>query len=99
MYSNIPDDELISNLEKQFGKSFKASFKKGYGIETDIHATKDEKFVLENLEQKLVYFQMRIIAKIFQFLRCYAQDPDLRIHEAKALQDRIIFPIYAVQKL
>ena len=26
-------------------KSFKASFKKGYGIETDIHATKDEKFV------------------------------------------------------
>ena len=26
-------------------KSFKASFKKGYGIETDIHATKDQKFV------------------------------------------------------
>ena len=26
-------------------KSFKASFKKGYGVETDIHATKDEKFV------------------------------------------------------
>ncbi len=26
-------------------KSFEASFKKGYGIETDIHATKDEKFV------------------------------------------------------
>ena len=26
-------------------KSFKASFKKGYGIETDIHATKDEKFI------------------------------------------------------
>ena len=26
-------------------KSFKASFKKGYGIETDIHATKDNKFI------------------------------------------------------
>ena len=26
-------------------KSFKQSFKKGYGIETDIHATKDHKFV------------------------------------------------------
>ena len=25
--------------------SFKASFKKGYGVETDIHATKDEKFI------------------------------------------------------
>ena len=25
--------------------SFKASFKKGYGIETDIHATKDAQFV------------------------------------------------------
>jgi glycerophosphoryl diester phosphodiesterase len=25
--------------------SFKASFKKKFGIETDIHATKDEKFV------------------------------------------------------
>ena len=26
-------------------KSFKQSFKKGYGIETDIHATKDNEFV------------------------------------------------------
>ena len=26
-------------------KSFKQSFKKGYGIETDIHATKDHEFV------------------------------------------------------
>ena len=26
-------------------KSFKASFKKGYGVETDIHATKDNKFI------------------------------------------------------
>ena len=26
-------------------KSFKASFKKGYGIETDIHLTKDHKFI------------------------------------------------------
>ncbi len=26
-------------------KSFKHSFKKGYGIETDIHATKDHEFI------------------------------------------------------
>ena len=26
-------------------KSFEASFEKGYGIETDIHATKDNKFI------------------------------------------------------
>ena len=26
-------------------KSFKQSFKKGYGIETDIHATKDHEFI------------------------------------------------------
>ena len=26
-------------------KSFKSSFKKGYGVETDIHATKDDKFI------------------------------------------------------
>ena len=26
-------------------KSFKESFKKGYGVETDIHATKDSKFI------------------------------------------------------
>ena len=26
-------------------KSFKQSFKKGYGIETDIHVTKDHKFI------------------------------------------------------
>ena len=26
-------------------KSFKESFKKGYGVETDIHATKDNKFI------------------------------------------------------
>ena len=28
-----------------FLKSFNASFKKGYGVETDIHATKDNKFI------------------------------------------------------
>jgi len=33
------------NYKENILKSFKASFKKGYGIETDIHATKDEKFV------------------------------------------------------
>ena len=26
-------------------KSFKESFKKGYGVETDIHATKDDEFI------------------------------------------------------
>ena len=26
-------------------KSFNQSFKKGYGIETDIHATKDQEFI------------------------------------------------------
>ena len=33
------------NYKENILKSFKASFKKGYGIETDIHATKDEKFI------------------------------------------------------
>ena len=33
------------NYKENILKSFKASFKKGHGIETDIHATKDEKFV------------------------------------------------------
>jgi len=33
------------NYKENILKSFKASFKKGYGIETDIHATKDNKFV------------------------------------------------------
>ena len=34
-----------TNYRENILKSFKASFKKGYGIETDIHATKDEKFI------------------------------------------------------
>ena len=33
------------NYKENILKSFKASFKKGYGIETDIHVTKDNKFV------------------------------------------------------
>ena len=36
---------LNKSYKENILKSFKASFKKGYGIETDIHATKDEKFV------------------------------------------------------
>ena len=36
---------LNKRYKENILKSFKASFKKGYGIETDIHATKDEKFV------------------------------------------------------
>ena len=33
------------NYKENLIKSFKQSFKKGYGIETDIHATKDDKFI------------------------------------------------------
>lgn len=33
------------NHKENLLKSFQQSFKKGYGIETDIHATKDEKFI------------------------------------------------------
>ena len=33
------------NYKENLLKSFKQSFKKGYGIETDIHATKDSKFI------------------------------------------------------
>ena len=33
------------NYKENLLKSFKQSFKKGYGIETDIHATKDNKFI------------------------------------------------------
>ena len=33
------------NYKENLLKSFKQSFKRGYGIETDIHATKDNKFI------------------------------------------------------
>tara|TARA_B100000965_G_scaffold208232_1_gene173998 strand:+ start:506 stop:1147 length:642 start_codon:yes stop_codon:yes gene_type:complete len=36
---------VSKNYRENILKSFNASFKKGYGIETDIHSTKDEKFV------------------------------------------------------
>ena len=37
---------IINKLYKEnLLKSFKKSFKRGYGIETDIHATKDHKFI------------------------------------------------------
>ena len=37
---------IINKLYKEnLLKSFKKSFKKGYGIETDIHATKDQEFI------------------------------------------------------
>ncbi len=37
---------IVNNSFKEnLLKSFEAAFKKGYGIETDIHATKDEQFV------------------------------------------------------
>ena len=33
------------NFKENLLKSFKQSFKKGYGVETDIHATKDNEFI------------------------------------------------------
>ena len=37
---------IVNKIHKEnLLKSFQQSFKKGYGIETDIHATKDEKFI------------------------------------------------------
>ena len=36
---------LNKNYQENNLKSFEASFKKGYGIETDIHLTKDHKFI------------------------------------------------------
>ena len=33
------------NYKEILLQSFKQSFRKGYGIETDIHATKDDKFI------------------------------------------------------
>ena len=36
---------LNKNYQENNLKSFKASFKKGYGIETDIHLTKDHEFI------------------------------------------------------
>ena len=35
---------LKKNYKENILSSFKASFQKGYGVETDIHATKDNKF-------------------------------------------------------
>ena len=36
---------VSKNYKENLLKSFKQSFKKGYGIETDIHVTKDDKFI------------------------------------------------------
>ena len=36
---------VSKNYKENLLKSFEQSFKKGYGIETDIHATKDNKFI------------------------------------------------------
>ena len=36
---------VSKNYKENVLKSFNQSFKKGYGIETDIHATKDDKFI------------------------------------------------------
>ena len=44
---NISDvlPEIWDDFKENLLNSFKQSFKKGYGIETDIHATKDNKFI------------------------------------------------------
>ena len=36
---------INKNFKENLLKSFKQSFKKGYGVETDIHATKDNEFI------------------------------------------------------
>ena len=36
---------INKSFKENLLKSFKQSFKKGYGIETDIHATKDGQFI------------------------------------------------------
>ena len=36
---------IKKNLKENTLVAFKESFKKGYGIETDIHATKDHEFI------------------------------------------------------
>ena len=36
---------LRKECKENILSSFRASFQKGYGIETDIHATKDNKFI------------------------------------------------------
>ena len=36
---------INKSFKENLLKSFKQSFKKGYGIETDIHATKDNQFI------------------------------------------------------
>ena len=43
---NLIHRGIVNKIHKEnLLKSFQQSFKKGYGIETDIHATKDEKFI------------------------------------------------------
>ena len=36
---------INKDFKENLLKSFKQSFKKGYGVETDIHATKDNEFI------------------------------------------------------
>ena len=46
-------------------KSFKASFKKGYGIETDIHATKDNQFIcFHDFTLRRIYGDNRSVNKL-----------------------------------
>ena len=46
-------------------KSFKASFKKGYGIETDIHATKDNQFIcFHDFTLRRIYGDNRRVNKL-----------------------------------
>ena len=46
-------------------KSFKTSFKKGYGIETDIHATKDNQFIcFHDFTLRRIYSDNRSVNKL-----------------------------------
>ena len=46
-------------------KSFKASFKKGYGIETDIHASKDNQFIcFHDFTLRRIYGDNRSVNKL-----------------------------------
>ena len=54
---------IVNNSFKEnLLKSFEAAFKKGYGIETDIHATKDEQFVcFHDFTLKRIYKMHRTV--------------------------------------
>ena len=65
-------------------KSFNQSFKKGYGIETDIHATKDHKFICFH------DFTLNIIFNIKFFNILFNEISQQQVHFLKASMFRHI---------